>query len=92
MSRRSEGHSSAFYKKSKHGSRETPSTRSTNKNDGLCFQCQKEGQLARDCHDGKKSPGQQSAKKGKNLFISPTLRQWTSVMTCSSFGGCFWFA
>ena len=54
-SRRSEGRSSTFYKKSKQGSGEAPSGRSTGKNDGLCFQCHKVGHLAKDCPDGKKS-------------------------------------
>ena len=66
--RRSEGRSSAFYKKSKQGSREAPSARNTDKKNGLCFQCHKVRHLARDCPDGKKSVEQQSAKKGKKPF------------------------
>ena len=67
-SRRSEGRSSAFYKKSKQGSGEAPSARNTDKKDGLCFQCHKVGHLARDYPDGKKSVEQQSAKKSKKHF------------------------
>ena len=67
-SRRSEGRSSAFYKKSKQGSGEGPSARSNDKKDGLCFQCHKVGHLARDCLDGKKSVVQQSTKKSKKPF------------------------
>jgi hypothetical protein len=67
-SRRSEGRSSAFYKKSIQGKGEAPSARSTAKKDGLCFQCHKEGHLARDCPDGKKSVEQQPKKTSKKPF------------------------
>ena len=67
-SRRYEGRSSAFYKKSKQGRGEALSARSTDKSDSLCFQCHKVGHLARDCPDGKKSVEQQSTKKSKKPF------------------------
>ena len=41
-SHHSKGRSSTFYKKNKQGNGEAPSTRSTDKKDGLCFQCHKE--------------------------------------------------
>jgi len=49
--RHPEGRSSAFYKKGKQDKEEAPSARSTDKKDGLCFNCHMEGHMARDYPD-----------------------------------------
>ena len=67
-SRHSKGRSSTSYKKTKQSKREDSKIKSTDKKDGRCFLCHREGHMARDCPDNKNNAKQQTAKKGKKPF------------------------
>ena len=80
-SHRSKGCSPTFYKKNKQSKGEDSTIENTDKKDGCCILCHKEGHMAWDCPDNKKGAEQQNVRKGKKFFPSLTLRQWVSVKT-----------
>ena len=67
-SRGFKGRSSTFYKKNKQSKGEDSAIKSTDKKDGRCFLCHREGHMVRNCPDNKKGVEQQTAKKGKKTF------------------------
>jgi hypothetical protein len=69
-SRRSKGRSSTFYKKNKQSKGKDSAIKSTDKKDGRCFLCHREGHMARDCPDNKKVQSNRLLRRAKNLFLS----------------------